>query len=233
MNKDISVMIELQKYWDNVLKGKSDIDRNEKSILYWNDQIKNESSQILSLENHIKNIKISIKEKETELAERDEHIKKLEKRKEIIKNEKELTALEHEFNKTKSDKDNLENDLINSFDQLKQKEDDLIESKTAFGKTEKQALFDIEKLENEIKEFRTIIDQNQINLDSNSDRLSPAVKTRFLKLIKSQNGKAIAAINGEICSVCNFQIPFNLIQDALKESGIVNCTNCGRFLYII
>jgi uncharacterized protein len=231
MNKDISIMIELQRYWDNVLRGKSDIEKSEKSVLYWKDQLKQKSDEIFSLENNIKNIKVSIKEKETELYGIDEQIKKLERRKEIIKNEKEVNALEHEFNKIKSDKDNLENELINLFDYLKQREDELKILKVEFANTEKQSLLDIKELEDRIIRFSESVQENQHKFDGNADQLSPAIKTKFLKLIKSQNGKAIALLDGEICGVCNFQVPFNLIQDALKESNIVNCSNCGRYLY--
>jgi uncharacterized protein len=231
MNKDISIMVELQRYWDNVLRGKSDIEKSEKSILYWKDQLKEKSNEISLLENNIRNIKVFINEKETELSEKDEQIKKLEKRKEIIKNEKEVTALEHEFTKIKSDKDNLENELINSFDSLSQKENDLKVIRVGIADIEKQSLLDIKELEDRINRFRESVKENQNKFDDNADQLSPAVMAKFLKLIKSQNGKAISLINGEICGVCNFQVPFNLIQDILKDSNIVNCTNCGRFLY--
>jgi uncharacterized protein len=231
MNKDITLMVELQRYWDNVLRGRSDIERSEKSIQHWNDQLKAKSNEILAMEGSLKNIKVSINEKETELSEKDEQIKKLEKRNDVIKNEKEINALEHEFIKIKTDKDSLENELINSFDFLKLKEDELIVLKTESAKSEKQSLLDIKELEERINRFLESISENQNKFDSNVDQLSAAVKTKFLKLIKSQNGKGIAIINEENCGVCNFQIPFNLIQDAIKESNIVNCTNCGRFLY--
>jgi predicted nucleic acid-binding Zn-ribbon protein len=233
MNKDITLMIELQRYWDNVLRCRGDIEKSEKSILHWKDQLKAKSDEILALEGNIKNIKVSINEKETELSEKDEQIKKLEKRKDVIKNEKEVTALEHEFIKIKTDKDNLENELINLFDYLKQKEDELKVFKIESAESEKQSLLDIKELEDRINRFQVSISENQNKFDSNIDQLSAAVKTRFSKLIKSQNGKGIAIITGENCGVCNFQIPFNLIQDALKESNIVNCSNCGKFLYKI
>ncbi len=233
MNKDISIMIELQRYWDNILKGRSDIEKCEKSILFWKDRIKQKAGEILIMENIIKNIKVSTKNKETELSEIDEKMRKLEKRKEVIKNEKEMTALEHELNKIISDKDAIEEVLINAFDDLGQKETELNSQRAELREAEKQSIYDIKELEEKLKRFQESVRENQDFFDSNVSRLSPAVSTRFLKLIKSQNGKAIASISGEICGACNFQIPFNLIQDSLKESSIVTCTNCGRFLYKI
>lgn len=231
MNKDITIMIELQKFWDNILRGKTEIEKSNKSILYWKDQLKKNSDEILILETNIKNIKIRIKEKENELAEKDAQIKKLEKRKDVIKNEKEVIALEHEFSKVKSDKDTLEDELINLFDLIKQKEDELKILQAESIESEKQSLSDIQGLEERIIRFQESINENQNKFDDKVDQLSPVVKTKFMKLTKSHNGIAVSKIDGEICGACNFQVPFNLIQDALKESKIVNCTNCGRFLY--
>ena len=232
MNKDISIMIELQRYWDNVLRGKSDIEKSEKSIQYWKDQIKAKSNEIAALENNIKNVKVTINEKENDLSERDEQIKKLEKRKDIIKNEKEMSALDHELTKFSTDKDILENELIALFDILEQKEEELIKLQTESAELEKQSLQDIKELEERINRFRDSVTENQNKFDSGTEQLSPQVKSKFLKLTKSQNGKAIAIISGENCGVCNCQLPYNLIQDALKDSVIVNCTNCGRFIYM-
>lgn len=232
MNKDIKLMIELQRYWDNVLRGRNDIEKSEKSILHWKRQVDEKAKELSLLEEKIKETKVIIKQKEIELSENDEQIKKLNKRRDIVKNEKEMTAIDHEFANVKSTKDNLESELINLFDFLGDKESEVVNRKTELNDVEMQSLKDITDLKERISHFNSLIDENQQRFDESVNNLSPETKMRFLKLIKSQNGKAIAMIEKEICGVCNFQIPFNLIQDVLKDNNIVNCTNCGRFLFI-
>lgn len=232
MNKDIKLMIELQRYWDNILRGRNDIEKSEKSILHWKKQVDEKAKELSKLEEKIKETKVIIKQKEIELSENDEQIKKLNKRRDIVKNEKEMTAIDHEFANVKSVKDNLEGELINLFDFLGDKESEVVNRKTELNDIEKQSLKDIADLKERINHINSLIDENQQHFDESVNNLSPETKMRFLKLIKSQNGKAIAIIEREICGVCNFQIPFNLIQDVLKDNNIVNCTNCGRFLYI-
>ncbi|MFH0977347.1 MAG: C4-type zinc ribbon domain-containing protein [Spirochaetota bacterium] len=231
MNKDIKTMIDLQRYMDNILRGKNGIEKNEKSILYWKKEQEEKKKEILILEENIKELKITIKQKEIDLSEKEEQLKKLEKRKDIVKNEKEMTALEHEYSKVKADKDILENDTLEMMDFIEQKQSkcDLLDSD--LNNFTKQFTLDIRNLEEKIEDLKKIITENQQNFDGCTDQLSPSVKAKFLKLIKSQNGKAISSIEGENCSICNFQVPFNVIQDLSKENMIVNCTNCGRFLY--
>jgi uncharacterized protein len=231
MNKDIKIMIELQQYMDNILRGKNDIEKNEKSILYWKKELEDKTKKILVIEENIKELKITIKQKEMDLSEKDGQLKKLEKRKDIVKNEKEMTALEHEYSKTKSDKDILENDILDLMEPIEQKQSTVSVLKTELNVFTKQYSLDIKNLEDKIDDFKKLIKENQQNFDGCTEQLSPSVKTKFLKIIKSQNGKAISSISGENCSICNCQVPFNIIQDLLKENIIVNCTNCGRFLY--
>jgi uncharacterized protein len=233
MNKNIQVMIELQKYWDNVLHLNNDIARNEKAILQWKKLLEDKSKEISQMEAKIREFKVAIKQKEIDLSDKEEQLKKLESRKGILKNEKELTALDHELSKVSLDKDSFENELIELFDTLGQNEKNLSVLKLEFGSIEKQTATDIMGLEEQISSFRKSAEENQQKFEGTTDQLSIEVKSRFLKLTKSSNGKGIASIEGENCSACNFQVPFNLIQDVSKENNIVNCTNCGRFLYKI
>ena len=224
-------MIELQQYWDSILQARSGIERKEKSILYWKDQVEEKSKEVSAIEEEIKRTKVDAKRKELDLSEKDEQIKKLDHRKDIIKNDKEMTALNHEIEKVRSDKDSLETGILEMYDSIEQKENTASALKAGLDELEKQAVKDIKGLEEEIAGFRELIDEKQGKIDGSVENLSPMIRTKFVKLLKSQNGKGIASIEGENCGACNFQIPFNLIQDALKENNVVTCTNCGRFLY--
>ena len=76
-------MIELQKYWDNVLQERNKIKKNEDSIISLNNEIENKKNEFNALDEILKKLKIDVNEKELELSGIEEHIKKLE-----IKNEK-------------------------------------------------------------------------------------------------------------------------------------------------
>jgi uncharacterized protein len=199
--------------------------------LQWKNLVLDKSKEISLLEQKIKEQKVTAKQKEIELSGLEEQTAKLEKKKDILKNEKELTALNHEVSKVSSDKDALEIELIELFDLIAKDEAGVSELKSGFVNIEKQTEQDIKGLEEQIAAFQKSSEENQQQFETLTDQLSSEVKSKFLKLTKSPNGKAIAVIDGENCSGCNFQIPFYLIQDVLNENKIINCTNCGRFLY--
>lgn len=231
MIDDIRIMIELQEIWDNVLKSRSDYERSGKRISDLEANIKNAEKEILADQKNIKELKSRIKEQEIELAGKDEQVKKLEARRNMLKTDREAEALKNELQKASSDKSCLEDNLIVLFDELEQKEKELEKKSTESEESKKIADQDIIKLGEKIRLLKGSAEENEKIFNEKAHSLSPDVRAKFLKLIKSSTGRAIAPVEGEICTSCNFRIPAHLVSEVLKASRAINCTNCGRFIY--
>ncbi|MBN2041320.1 MAG: hypothetical protein JW864_14865 [Spirochaetes bacterium] len=231
MNKDVKLMIELQEYWDIVLKERNNTLKNKSTITRINTGINLKIKNIKELETAIQGLKIKINENEVELSETDDHIKKLNSRKDQLKTEKEVKAIDNELEKAKKNRETLEENLITLYDDIEAKEQTLESLNSELDQLQNESETKISELNEIIINSGNMENVNTQKFEEKALELSPKVKARFLKFINSQNGKAIAKINGEICGACNFQVPFNLIQDLSKEDSIVTCTNCGRFIY--
>jgi predicted nucleic acid-binding Zn-ribbon protein len=231
MNKDIATMLELQEYWDIILDSKDQVSRKEKSIKYWKDELAELQKNEEKLNNAIKENKNSIKTLELELSESEEKIKKLNERKTNIHNERELQAVTNELNLLNENRDTIEEKLIQLMDEQAENEKFLTDLTAELQEKNKQVDADTLKLQNEIRELEAVISHNDEKFNNKSGELSASVKSKFLKLIKSKEGKAIAEINGEICGFCNFTIPAFLAVEAGKEDAVSVCTNCGRYIF--
>lgn len=51
------------------------------------------------------------------------------------------------------------------------------------------------------------------------------------RLRARKNGRAVAALEGEICSACCVAVPFTTFAAALEGDELVYCGNCGRLLW--
>jgi predicted nucleic acid-binding Zn-ribbon protein len=231
MNREIEIMIELQDYWHRLLRGQADIERSEKSILSWNDELESKSNALLSLEDEIKNEKSRLKQGELDLYEKDEHYKRLEERKMMIKTEKEMRALDSELQRVNEERDILENEIIGLLDELERRERELTEMRSDLENFSKQVDGDIERVQSRIEQLRVEISENQKKFEQLLPELSAGVRTRFKKLIESGSGEAIAALEGKDCGGCHFRLPEHELLDASRDDKIINCTNCGRFVY--
>jgi len=231
MKNEISIMIELQHYWDNVLLSESEIERCKKSIKTWESRLKELTAKVSETETRVKSQKISLKKNELDLDEIDLKIKKIEQRKSQLKSEREIEAQNHELIILNDHKDNLEGIIIEFLDNLEKLELKFDELQKELKESEKQIKDDIEGLNKKI-----IFNQNESDLFRNKfnellQSLSPANKSRFSKLISSKDGVAITKLNGETCSRCNFQVPSSIAVSAASQKNLETCTNCGRFIY--
>ncbi len=231
MNQDINTMIELQHLWDNVLKGREDVRRGAFALAAWEKRVQEAGDSVAKKEQDIRNLKAEIKTKELDLALRDEQMKKLEARRGSLRSEKEVTALEHELDAVKSDRGNLEEFLIEKMDVLQASENDIIILQKEFDEVSRQYKLDKMGLEKVIAEAEQYAEANSLLFKELLARLSPQYQSKFSKIINSKDGKAIVKLDGENCSGCNFKIPSHLAVEAAKNDKIVNCTNCGRFVY--
>ncbi len=231
MNREIEIMIELQDYWHSVLRRQADIERSGKSILSLNEELESRSNAVLSLEDEVKNEKSRLKQGELDLSERDEHYKRLEDRKLMIKTEKEMKALDGELQRVNEERDSLENEIIDLLDELERNERELTEMRSDLDNFSKKVNSDVERIQSEIEQFRLQVSENQKKFDQLLPELSSGVRKRFKKLIESGSGEAIAALEDKNCGGCHFRLPEHELLDASRDDKIINCTNCGRFVY--
>ena len=61
MKSELSIMIELQHFWDNVVKSESEMERCRKSIKIWESRLNELSLKLSGSEIKIKNLKLNLK----------------------------------------------------------------------------------------------------------------------------------------------------------------------------
>jgi len=231
MKNEISIMIELQHYWDNVIKSESEIERCKKSIKTWESRLKDISVNTADTETKVKSLKMNLKKNELDLEEIDSKIKKIEQRINQLKSEREIDAQNNELIILNDAKDKLEGTILEFMDNLETMEEKLSDYKRELSDSEKQTKTDIEGLNIKIGEYQAESDLFKNKYNDLLPSLSPVNKSRFSKLISSKDGVAIAKLNGETCTRCNFQVPAAIAVSASSQKNIETCTNCGRFIY--
>lgn len=231
MNNEINSMIELQHFWDIVMQNEAEIERFKKSIQVWEKRLNDLNNSLNQVENLLKNTRLKSKQAELSLEELSAKIIRIEQRKDNIKSERELEAQNNELNKLKNEKDVLESSVLELMEQIDSLESQVENLKKELDESAARTEIDIRSLKDKITKCNEEIDVNKSQFNELLNNLSPSTKTRFSKLINSKDGIAIAKLNGEICSRCNFQIPSSIAVATVKRESLNTCTNCGRFIY--
>ncbi len=231
MNNEIAVMIELQHYWDNVMKCEAEILRLNKSIATWEQRLKDIKLQVSKKDSDIRDLKLKIKKNELDLEEVETKSEKTEQRKNQLKSEREIDAQNNELILLHERKGKIEDSLIEMLDILDKVENELIMLKKEKDETETQVAIDLKQLNARIDEKKNESGEFRGKFDHAVISLSPQIKSKFLKLISSKDGIAIASLSGDTCSHCNFKVPSAIAASASGRKSIETCTNCGRFIY--
>lgn len=231
MNNDISIMIELQHHWSSVVKIEAEKSRCGKSISTWETHLKNDRALYAKKENLLKSLHKKLKDSEGALADIESRLKKAEQRKDLLKSGREVEAHESEIIRLENEKERIEQEVLDFMEKSEASESELESLNEKLDETVKQTDSDIKSLNSKIEMLNKEISEVKNKFDLLAESLSPQIKSRFLKLLHSKDGIAIALLNGEICSHCNFQVPSSLATAVSKRESAEICTNCGRFIY--
>jgi len=63
-------------------------------------------------------------------------------------------------------------------------------------------------------------------------RLKPSHRARFLRLLESKHGAALAAVIDGSCSLCHFSLRPHLQQRVRRGQEIIDCEHCHRVLFM-
>ena len=231
MQNEINTMIELQHFWDNVMKAESEIVRYSKSIKIWESRLNEISANVSKTESKLKNSRLSLKKNELDLEEIDSRIGKTEQRKNQLKSEREIEAQNNELIRLNDTKEKLEGIILEFLEDVEKTENILTDLKNELSETDKQVKIDIEELNRKITECQKESEAYRNKFSELLENVPPVNRTKFSKLINSKDGVAIAKLDGETCTRCNFKIPSSIAVSALSRKKIEVCTNCGRFIY--
>lgn len=231
MNSDISRMIELQRFWDTVLRCREEIRKAGESIEYWKGRVDECTRRVASLAESIKLLKSSIGAREVDLATLEEKIARLEARKDSVKTEREAAAVQTELATATSERGALEEEILLHMEELESKNAALADAEKEAEEVREQSETDIAMLEERIGRFTAQMDEHRARFDEGVSNLSAAVRPKFLKLTGTGNGKAIVRIDGETCEGCRVKVPVHLAGDVSKQDKVISCSNCGRFIY--
>ncbi len=231
MNSNIKIMMELQLFWDRVVSARSAIEKINAIVKALEKELSVAKINFDTLNKKVKELKNSTKQEELSLSEMSIRIAKLEDRKKIIHTEKELHAVEKEIDVIRFDIGNLEEKTLSMIDDLDFKDKELSRLQGEVDEKVRIVKEETLKTSSDIAKHEGIIKENSEKFDALLDQLSSLYKSKFIKMINSREGKAIARVEGEICGFCNFKIPSFLAIDASKDDKVVNCTNCGKYIY--
>jgi predicted nucleic acid-binding Zn-ribbon protein len=147
-----------------------------------------------------------------------------------IKNPKELASLQHEVEGFKSKRGHLEDEALEVMEQVELTTSSIatlnneIRGLTAEWQSQQQ------QLSNNMEELKA----TQSDLKRKRQALSASIDPQtieFYNKLKRQRGTTVARVEQGICRGCRISLSTGELQQ-VRGGGLVQCSNCGRILFL-
>lgn len=147
-----------------------------------------------------------------------------------IQNPKELTGLQHEVELLKTRRDQLDDTVLSALDEVERAESAAAAAEAELEKVETGWRQEQEKLASE----KETLAGKLADLDRKRQALSSGIDAPALGAydkLRSQKGQAVARVEQGICRGCRISLPSGELQQ-VRGGNLVNCSSCGRILYL-
>ncbi len=231
MLNELKQMIEIQSLWDKVHYDKTQIADAEKTIVAsgkkYNDLkalLKRKNDELLAL-------KVALKDLEINLIQIEEKKVKAQEKKNNASSTREIKAADNEYSTLYADMEEIEEKILNGYDEVSNHEAEILNIKENFEKEEK--LFEeISSVNTErINRFKLIESDDRKKYSELADSFVDPHKGKFIKMLESANGKAICEVQNSKCSGCSYNLPADYKSKLENHNTILICQNCGKFIY--
>jgi len=147
-----------------------------------------------------------------------------------IANPKELTNIQHEIDGLKARRDQLEDKTLEIMDQVELATAKVATISSQLKRLEADWHNQQQQLSTDIKQLETILSDLKHEWQLLSAKIDPQV-IEFYHELKKQKGIAVAKVEQGICRGCQISLPTTDLQ-RVRSGSIVQCSSCGRILFL-
>lgn len=230
--EDLTLLVRLQRIYDDIATALS--------------ERKNPPPEIMELQDANRKRKAELEELETSISGHEDEIRDVRKREEEwrleldhFQKQKAMVTNEREFTAVISEIDYATNALKEAEARRGELEDTIaairsdIEQRKASRGDEEEAQREVtEGWEHRRQELRDQVTELAARAKAIEELLNPKNRSRFLRLLQSKRGTAVAEVIDGSCSACHFSMRPHLQQRVRRCEEIIACEHCHRILYL-
>ncbi len=231
MNPDIEMLLRIQEYDKQIYQLESEFSKKlqerenlEELLTTYTlnmDQLQEELNEILEDLNFKKNL----------LEEKEALLEKLDEKTSSVQNQKQSEALASEITIAKTNKNILEDKILEIQALVDEKNKKISEVQQQINETKQK----LEDFDAQLVLFKKEIDVQieQINKEKKTmlNDINPNLLAKYNKITLWAKGSAVVKVENETCYGCFIKLPPQISVLVEETDEIVYCPNCGRILY--
>ncbi len=225
-------MVRLQRIYDRISELLVEQRTPPEEIRELHEENMRRKQELEAMEDQIEQLRSEAEEvraKETESRAELEHF---QKQKATVTNEREFTAVINEIDfATKAVEEAVarRKEIEETVAGLEQEIEERRQSRPEEEASHQQV---VQQWEDKKHELTETIHELAHEARAIEESLQPANRSRFLRLLKSRQGKAISVVIDGSCSLCHFELRPHVQQRVRRAEEIITCEHCHRILVL-
>jgi len=232
VHHDLVVFVRLQDIYGRIAKAIQDRQNPPPEVQQLQEANHSRQLELDQLEEQVRRLEDELEQVHKREQEWQTELEHFQRQKSMVTNEREFTAVISEIDyatKALSEARQRHAELDSSAAQLRQ---DIAARREARPEEESAQREVVEGWERRKSELLEIVHQLSTEAQQLETALQPKNRARFLRLLESKKGTAIAAVVDGSCSVCHFAVRPHLRQRLRRCQEIITCESCYRILYL-
>ena len=229
---DLVVFVRLQDIYGRIAKAIQDRQSPPAEVQQLQEANRNRQLELDQLEEQTRRLEDELQQVGKREQEWQTELEHFQRQKGMVTNEREFTAVISEIdyaNKALGEARQRRTEIETAVAQLRQ---DIEARRKARPEEESAQREVVEGWERRKAELLEIVHRLSTEAQQLETELQPKNRARFLRLLESKKGTAIAAVVDGSCSVCHFAVRPHLRQRLRRCQEIITCESCFRILYL-
>ncbi len=232
VHHDLVVFVRLQDIYGRIANAIQDRQNPPPEVQQLQEANRSRQLELDQLEEQVRRLEDELEQVRKRELEWQTELEHFQRQKSMVTNEREFTAVISEIdyaNKALNEARQRRTELEESVEQLRQ---DIASRREARPEEESAQREVVESWERRKSELLEIVHHLSTEAQKLETELQPKNRARFLRLLESKKGTAIAAVVEGSCSVCHFAVRPHLRQRLRRCQEIITCESCFRILYL-
>ncbi|HOC42614.1 MAG TPA: C4-type zinc ribbon domain-containing protein [Thermoanaerobaculales bacterium] len=232
IQKDLGVLVRLQDVYGRIARAIQDRQCPPPEVQQLQEANRDRQHELDQLEDQVRRVEDELEQVHKREEEWQLELEHFQRQKGTVTNEREFTAVISEIDyasKALNEARQRRAELEESVEQLRQ---DIGSRRQARPEEESAQREVVEGWERRKFELLGVVHRLSAEAERLEAELQPKIRARFLRLLKSKKGTAVAAVVEGSCSVCHFAVRPHLRQRLRRCEEIITCESCFRILYL-
>jgi len=232
VRRDLILMVRLQKIYDRIAELLVDQRTPPTEIRELHEENVRRKQELEAMEEQIEQLRAEEEEVRAKEVESQAELEHFQKQKATVTNEREFTAVINEIDfATKSVEEAVarRKEIEEAVAQLEREIEQRRQSRPEEEASHRKVVKQWEDRKHELTESIHALAHEARAIE---DRLQPASRSRFLRLLKSRQGKAVSVVVDGSCSLCHFELRPHVQQRVYRAEEIITCEHCRRILVL-